>query len=106
MKLQLLENGKTRPIESPSYVQSYQLRSLMECIARLIPQEGVDYDVVVTFKGERDPSVSMTIDSHTDKGDFWKKYVMDMIGKYPPTDVVPGVPIPDTGDVKDEKDMS
>lgn len=78
------EDGR-RDIPGMSYYQSRQAYAIMSCIGRLIPQEGIDYDVEIIFKGANDPSVSMNIVAHTDKGEWWKKYVMSMINKYPPT---------------------
>jgi hypothetical protein len=51
----------------------------------MIPQEGVDYDIEITFKGMSNPDVSISIAPHTDKGRWWRDYVLDMIKKYPPT---------------------
>lgn len=72
------------PVSQLSFVQSKQAAAIMDGIARLIPQEGVDYDVCISFKGANDPSVSMDIIAHTDKGAWWKRYVAQMIRKYPP----------------------
>lgn len=77
-------NGKV-PIRELSFVQSRQAAAIMDCIGRLIPHEGVDYDVEIIFKDKNSPSVSLNIVSHTDKGEFWRRYVMQMISKYPPT---------------------
>lgn len=80
------EDGKGRKhVSNMSFPQTKQAAAIMDCIGRLIPQEGVDYDVEVIFKGSYNPSVSMNIVALTDKGEFWKKYVMEMIRKYPPT---------------------
>jgi len=75
--------GQTK-VEHLSFVQSKQASAIMDAIARLIPQEGVDYDVNIVFKGMSDPAVSMNIVPHTDKGEWWKQYVAQMIRKYPP----------------------
>lgn len=77
-------NGKV-PIRELSFVQSRQAAAIMDCIGRLIPHEGVDYDVEIIFKDKNSPSVSLNIVAHTDKGEFWRRYVMQMISKYPPT---------------------
>lgn len=77
-------NGR-KPVSQMSYAQAKQAAAIMDCIGRLIPQEGVDYDVEVAFKGEYNPSVSMGIVPHTDKGEWWRRYVSEMIRKYPPT---------------------
>lgn len=73
-----------QPLRNLSFAQNMQATAIMDGIARLIPQEGVDYDVHVIFKGPNDPSVSMNIVAHTDKGEWWKQYVAQMIRKYPP----------------------
>ena len=79
-------DGKGRkPVAKMSFPQTKQAAAIMDCIGRLIPQEGVDYDVEVIFKGAYNPQVSMNIVALTDKGEWWKKYVMEMIRKYPPT---------------------
>ena len=78
-------DGKGRKaVSNMSFPQTKQAAAIMDCIGRLIPQEGVDYDVEVIFKGSYNPQVSMNIVALTDKGEFWKKYVMSMISKYPP----------------------
>lgn len=77
-------NGR-KSVSSMSFAQTKQAIAIMDGIGRLIPQEGVDYDVEVIFKGAYSPQVSMNIVPLTDKGIWWKKYVMEMISKYPPT---------------------
>ena len=78
-------DGKGRKhVSNMSFPQTKQAAAIMDCIGRLIPQEGIDYDVEIIFKGSYNPSVSMNIVALTDKGEFWKKYVMGMISKYPP----------------------
>ena len=78
-----------------SFQQMRQAAAVMDGLGRLIPQEGVDYEVNITFKGANSPSVSMEIIPLTDKGEFWKAYVSDMIQKYPPVADYKGEPIPD-----------
>lgn len=79
------EGGTKRQIEKMSVPQTRQAAAIVDCIGRLIPQEGIDYDVDVIFKGgEYNPSVSMAISPLTDKGERWRSYVMEMINKYPP----------------------
>lgn len=84
MKILEDANGRRRQVSQMSFAQTKQAAAIMDCIGRLIPQEGVDYDVEVIFKGSYNPQVSMNIVALTDKGEFWKKYVMAMISKYPP----------------------
>ena len=67
----------------------------MDCIGRMIPQEGADYDVEVTFKGAYNPSVSMSVVPHTNKGEWWRRYVSEMIKKYPPQVENPEMSIPE-----------
>jgi len=67
-----------RPVTQMSFPQTKQAAAIVDCIGRLIPQEGVDYDVEITFKGNYDPSVSMNIVPHTDKGEWWRKYVSEI----------------------------
>lgn len=103
MKMVLDESGVRKELEELSFQQGKQAAAIMDCIGRLIPQEGVDYDVEIVFKGKYNPSVSMSIEAHTDKGEWWKGYVMKMISKYPPTVENPPQAIvddqsPDTGE--------
>ena len=91
-----------KPVSNMSFPQTKQAAAIMDCIGRLIPQEGVDYDVEIIFKGSYNPSVSMNIVALTDKGEFWKKYVMAMINKYPPTVENPDQAFPD--DLRDDKE--
>lgn len=72
------------PTTQLSFVQSKQASAIMDCIGRLIPQEGVDYEVTVIFSGVNNPNVSLNITALTDKGEMWKDYVQTMIKKYPP----------------------
>lgn len=74
-----------RPLQQMSFQQTKQAAAIMDCIGRLIPHEGVDYDVEVIFRGAYDPNVSMNISAHNEKGEWWKRYVMDMMKKHPPT---------------------
>ena len=79
------DGNATKPISALSFAQTKQAAAIMDCIGRMIPHEGVDYDVQVIFQGSYAPSVSMNIIAHTDKGEWWKRYVSEMIKKYPPT---------------------
>ena len=85
MKLMIDDGTGKKPLPQMSFAQSKQAIAIADCVGRLIPHEGIDYDTEIIFKGQYDPSVSMNIIAHTDKGEFWKKYVMEMIRKYPPT---------------------
>lgn len=100
MRMITYENGEPRQISEMSYVQGRQAMAIMDCIGRLIPQEGVDYDVSIIFKGDNDSDVSMSIQPHTDKGEWWKKYVMEMIPKYRPTVENPEQSLPEDPDDK------
>lgn len=93
-----------KPVSNMSFPQTKQAAAIMDCIGRLIPQEGVDYDVEVIFKGSYNPSVSMNIVALTDKGEFWKKYVMEMIRKYPPMVENPDQALPEEQQEKGEED--
>lgn len=59
--------------------------AVRDCVGRLIPKEGVDYDIEVMFNGDNDKSVSMGIVALTDKGMLWRDYAMPMLSKNPPT---------------------
>ena len=95
-------NGR-KTVSNMSFPQTKQAAAIMDCIGRLIPQEGVDYDVEVIFKGSYNPQVSMNIVALTDKGEFWKKYVMSMISKYPPMVENPEQSLPEEQQEKPEK---
>lgn len=85
MRLFVDDGSGKRPVENLSFQQTKQAAAIMDCVGRLIPQEGVDYDVDVIFKGAYDQNVSMSITPRTDKGAWWRSYVLKMIDKYPPT---------------------
>ena len=70
MRIFVQEGGVKRPVTQMTLPQGKQAAAIMDCFGRLIPQEGIDYDVEITFKGAYSPSVSMGIVSHTDKGEF------------------------------------
>lgn len=93
----LIDNvaGKSN-LKDLTFAQTKQAAAIMDNIARLIPHEGVDYDVEVTFKGDYNPSVSMRIIPLTEKGVWWQKYVMEMLKKHPPTVENPDMSIPDS----------
>jgi len=97
MKLFMNNGAGKQPIPNNrlSFAQSKQAAAIMDSIGRLIPQEGVDYDVHITFKGEYNPSVSMDIVALTEKGQFWRKYISHMISKYPPRVDYQGEVLPD-----------
>lgn len=81
-----VDDGRARkPLSNLSYPQTRQAAAIMDCIGRLIPQEGVDYDADIIFRSEYDSNVSLDIRPHTDKGEWWKRFVTEMIRKYPPS---------------------
>lgn len=84
MKCFLLKDGGIIPVENLSYVQTRQAAAFVDCLGRLIPQEGVDYEVDLTFRGDAVEKVSYEIKPMTDKGAWWKNYVEKLIHKYPP----------------------
>ena len=84
MRVSIDDGNGRRPLLNMTTPQIRQAVAIMDCIGRLIPQEGVDYDVDIVFKGANDPSVSMRVLALTDKGVWWRKYVMEMIKEYPP----------------------
>lgn len=95
MRLFVDDGGGKSPLEKMSFPQAKQAAAIMDCIGRLIPQEGVDYDVDIIFKGAYNQNVSMSIAARTDKGEWWRQYVLKMIGKYPPTVNNPEPSLPD-----------
>lgn len=110
MKAILQQDGKREYLSNLSFAQSKQATAIMDCIARLIPHEGVDYEVEVIFKGMYDPSVSLNIKAFTDKGERWKSYLTEMIAKYPPVvdyqgDVIPENP-GEVGGVKTQENKN
>lgn len=84
MNVYLRQNGVKKKVGGLSFMQTKQCAAVMDAIGRLIPQEGVDYETEIIFNGANNSSVSMNITSLTEKGEWWKDYVMSMIGKYPP----------------------
>ena len=90
-----------RPITQLSFAQNEQARAIMAAVARLIPQEGVDYNVHIGFKGTNSPAVSVSIVPITDKGEWWKDYVTKMIRKYPPVVKYEGDVLPDNPQLTD-----
>ena len=74
------KNDGTRvQLSNMSFQQTRQAAAIMDCIGRMIPQEGVDYDVEIIYKdGEYNPSLSMNIVAHTDKGEWWKRYIAEI----------------------------
>lgn len=103
MRLLVDDGSGRKPLEGMSYAQARQAAAIVDCIGRLIPQEGVDYDAKIIFKGEYDANVSLEIEPHTDKGEWWREYVMKMIKKYPPTVKNPEPSIPIDPHEKDEE---
>lgn len=87
-----------RPAQQMTFAQTKQAGAIMDCFGRMIPQEGVDYDVEITFKGNYNPSVSMNIVALTDKGEWWRRYLMEMLKTYPPRveNPEPSIPIEDS----------
>lgn len=105
MRMSVVDGNGKKPLLQMSFMQARQAAAIMDCLGRLIPQEGVDYDVEIVFKGAHDPGVSMNISALTDKGEWWRQYVMKMINKYPPTAENPEPSIPaDMGMAAEEKD--
>lgn len=99
-------DGKVEPTELSklSVGQVHQTAAIADCIGRLIPQEGVDYDVNIIVRGTHDTRVSMQIVALTDKGAWWKKYVGEFIRKYPPTTSYKGDLLPDCQEAKQEEE--
>jgi len=85
MRIFVDEGGAKKPLAKLSYPQAKQAAAIMDCVGRLIPQEGVDYNIDIIFKSTYDQNVSMSISPMTDKGEWWRQYVLKMINKYPPT---------------------
>lgn len=106
MKAVLLNNGVKKPLQDLSFAQTKQAAAIMDCIGRLIPHEGVDYEVEIVFKSAYDPSVSLNITALTDKGTLWKEYLTKMIAKYPPVVDYHGDVLPDVPDVIEVPDKS
>lgn len=111
MKMLIEDGGSRTPISNLSFPQMKQSAAIMDCLGRLIPQEGVDYDIEIVFKGKYSPNVSINIVPMTDKGEWWKGYVSRMISRYPPTveNPEPSIPIETEEkeeNVKDEEVMS
>lgn len=102
------KDGARYEVSNLSFMRTKQTISVMDAIGRLIPQEGVDYGVEITFDDTNPSAVSLGIRAYTDKGELWKSYVEKMISKYPPTSTPPGEAIPDeqSEEEKDAKDMS
>ena len=95
MRMLIDDGGARRPVAELSYMQSRQAAAIMDCVGRLIPQEGVDYDVDIIFRGEANENLSMNITPHTDKGEWWRRYVSEMMKKYPPRVENPEMSIPE-----------
>lgn len=106
MKWFKVADGRSEPTELGrlSFGQVQQTAALADCLGRLIPQEGVDYDVHIILKEPTEDEkaqhktptrVSMQIVALTEKGEWWKRYVGKMIRKYPPTTTYKGDMLPD-----------
>lgn len=98
------DDGERVSLPQMSWAQTKQAAAIMDCFGRLIPQEGVDYDVEISFKGENSPDVSMNVTAHTDKGEWWKRYLSEFIKKYPPTVENPEEAIEEPKEDNEEKD--
>ena len=61
------------------------LVAIKSYLSSLVPREGVDFNVEIVFKGAYSPSVSMSVVAANERGEWWKRYIMEMIRKYPPT---------------------
>ena len=79
MKLFIQEGEAARPLEHMNGAQTRQAGVVMDRIAGLIPHEGVDYDVEITFSSSDKASVGVRIVAHTKKGEFWRDYVAHMM---------------------------
>ena len=100
----LKQNGDSAapiPVNGLTVLQGNTVVAYADAIARLIPQEGIDYDVVITFSGESDLKTSMRIIPHTDKGEWWKDYIHALIKKYPPVPRYNGDVLPEHQDADD-----
>lgn len=106
MRLFAISGSGPVPVNNMTFQQTKQAAAVMDGIARLIPHEGVDYDVEITFKGDYDPMVSINVVALTDKGEWWRQYVMKMIKKYPPTVENPEPSIPIDTHEKNEEDRN
>ena len=69
------ENG-VHPTEAYSMSMNRQAIAIADCDGRLIPQEGVDYDIKIAFAKDNPGDVSIDIIPLTDKGEFWRDYAM------------------------------
>ena len=94
MNWSIRKGGEKSRLTSLSFMQNKQASAIMDSIGRLIPIEGVDYNVEIIFSADNASSVSMNITAMTDKGEWWRRYVMEMFKKYPPTIDAPGEPLP------------
>lgn len=103
MHTYIKEGDGRKEVKDLSWAQSKQACAIMDCFGRMIPQEGIDYDVEIVFKGANDPSVSMYMITHTEKGEWWKQYTMEMIKKYPPTVENPEQAIDESKTIEDFK---
>lgn len=95
MRIFVQDGGVKRPVTQMTLPQGKQAAAIMDYFGRLIPQEGVDYDVDIIFKGAYSPSVSMGIVAHTKKGEWWKNYALEMLKTSQPTVQNPEPSLPD-----------
>lgn len=65
-------------------------------VCGLIPKPEKDYHLEITFNGEYSSNVSMNVAAITDRGMFWRDYVIKMMRKYPPTLNNPAMAIEET----------
>lgn len=85
MRMYVESGSGRRAVDKMTYMQERQAIAVMDALGRLVPQEGADFVVDIVFKGDNSPSVSIGITPLTDKGEFWKRYVSEMIKRYPPS---------------------
>ena len=89
MVLKIEDGEKVLPVEHMTTAMTLQSIAVADCLGRMIPQEGVDYDMELIFSKAHESSVRMNIIPHTDKGEWWRRYVLEMIKKYPPEVTTP-----------------
>ena len=87
-------------VNPPEVISSKIDVSLYLC--RLIPEEGVDYDVRIVYKAPGSRNLKMDILVMNERGKFWKSYVMSMIRKYPPTTTYESFRLPEEAEEVEE----
>lgn len=90
---------KSHPCEV--YAGGDTRKSVMEYLGSMIPSEGVDYDVTVTFLLDS-ARVTLEIAGFNEKGRFWRSHVMGMLKKYPPTTAYVADMLPENPEMSDE----